>query len=168
MAQGTITAYISLGSNSGEPARMLTDAARRLAALPGVTVTAASSVYSTEPQGYADQPWFLNQVLRLELDASWRPATLVESLLEVEAAMGRVRDPELRFGPRVIDLDLLLFGDERCAEPACTVPHPRLTQRAFVLVPLLEVAPGLKVDGASLAGVLERLPFRLCGNKIFQ
>ena len=82
--------------------------------------------------------------------------------------MGRVRDPALRFGPRVIDLDVLLFGDERSETAVCTVPHPRLTQRAFVLVPLLEVAPNLEIDGKSVAGILERLPFRLCGNKIFQ
>ena len=168
MAPGTTTAYVSLGSNCAAAARMLADAAQRLAALPGVTVAGASSVYSTEPQEYADQPWFLNQVLRLELDETWRPGSLVTALLEVEAAMGRVRDPGLRFGPRVIDLDLLLFGDERCEKPECTVPHPRLLRRAFVLVPLREVAPDLKVGGESVAGALERLSFRLCGNKIFQ
>lgn len=164
----TTTAYISLGSNCEDAARMLADAARRLAALPGVRVTAASPVYSTEPQEYAEQPWFLNQVLRLELDAAWRPHSLVAALLELEGAMGRVRDPALRFGPRVIDLDLLVFGEERCAEPDCTVPHPRLFRRAFVLVPLSDVAPALVIDGVSVAGALGRLSFRLCGNKIFQ
>ncbi|MDE5878761.1 MAG: 2-amino-4-hydroxy-6-hydroxymethyldihydropteridine diphosphokinase [Desulfovibrio sp.] len=162
------TAYISLGSNCAQAARMLAEAARRVAALPGVEVEAASPVYSTEPQDYAAQPWFLNQVLRLRLAPSWRPRAFVEALLSLEAALGRVRDPALRFGPRVIDLDLLLFGEERSAEPACTVPHPRLMRRAFVLVPLLDVAPGLTLDGTPLAAVLQGLPFRLAGNKIFQ
>lgn len=161
-------AYVSLGSNCDDAAHMLDVAGRRLGALSGVEVTDASPVYSTEPQDYADQPWFLNQVLRLALDDPWRPAALVRALLGLEARMGRVRDPGLRFGPRVIDLDLLLFGDERCAGPDCTVPHPRLLRRAFVLVPLLDVAPGLAVDGLPLAKALQGLRYRVCGNKIFQ
>ena len=161
-------AYVSLGSNCERAARMLAEAGERLAGLPGVTVVAASPVYSTEPQDYADQPWFLNQVLKLALDSCWRPRNFVAALLEQEADMGRVRDPRLRFGPRVIDLDLLLFGEERSSAPECTLPHPRLLRRAFVLVPLLDVAPGLCVDGVSLAGALRRLPYRLCGTKIFQ
>lgn len=161
-------AYVSLGSNCEWAARMLAEAGERLAGLPGVTVVAASPVYSTEPQDYADQPWFLNQVLKLALDSCWRPRNFVAALLEQEADMGRVRDPRLRFGPRVIDLDLLLFGEERSSAPECTLPHPRLLRRAFVLVPLLDVAPGLCVDGVSLAGALRRLPYRLCGTKIFQ
>lgn len=161
-------AYVSLGSNCADAAQMLARAAQCLGALPGLKVTAASPVYSTEPQDYADQPWFLNQVLQLELDASWSPELLVGALLELECRLGRVRDPALRFGPRVIDLDLLLFGEDRCAAPGCTVPHPRLLQRAFVLVPLLDVAPGLAVEGVPLARVLQGLDYRLCGNKIFQ
>ncbi|WP_308620137.1 2-amino-4-hydroxy-6-hydroxymethyldihydropteridine diphosphokinase [uncultured Desulfovibrio sp.] len=168
MTTETTAAYVSLGSNCACAARMLEEAARRLAALPGVTVAAASPVYSTEPQEYADQPWFLNQVLALDVEPSWRPRSLMSALLELETAMGRVRDPALRFGPRVIDLDLLLFGSERCAEDDCTVPHPRLLRRAFVLVPLLDVAPELRIDGVTLAGVLRQLPCRVCGNKIFQ
>lgn len=168
MTTETTAAYVSLGSNCASAAHMLEEAAQRLAALPDVTVTAASRVYSTEPQEYADQPWFLNQVLALGVGPSWRPHSLVGALLEIEAAMGRVRDPTLRFGPRVIDLDLLLFGSERCADAECTVPHPRLLRRAFVLVPLLDVAPKLRIDGVTLAEVLRQLPCRVCGNKIFQ
>lgn len=168
MTTETTAAYVSLGSNCATAARMLEEAAQRLAALPGVTVTAASPVYSTEPQEYADQPWFLNQVLALEVTPSWRPRPLVAALLDLETVMGRTRDPALRFGPRVIDLDLLLFGSERCAEEDCLVPHPRLLRRAFVLVPLLDVAPDLCVNGAELAEVLRHLPYRVCGNKIFQ
>ncbi len=168
MTTETTVAYVSLGSNCAAAARMLEEAAQRLAALPGVTVTAASPVYSTEPQEYADQPWFLNQVLALDVAPRWRPRSLVTALLELETAMGRVRNPALRFGPRVIDLDLLLFGAERSAEEDCIVPHPRLLRRAFVLVPLRDVAPGLRVDGIPLAEALRRLPCRICGNKIFQ
>lgn len=168
MPDQTITAYISLGSNCADAARMLARAARRVAALAGVEVTAASPVYSTEPQEDANQPWFLNQVLKLALAARWSPAALVAALLEVETAMGRVRDPARRFGPRAIDLDLLLFGEERCAGADCTVPHPRLLRRAFVLVPLLDVAPDISLDGEPLASALGRLDFRLCGNQIFQ
>ena len=162
------TAYVSLGSNCETAGQMLAEAAERLGALPGLRVAAASPIYATEPQDYAAQPWFLNQVLKLELAPRWRPRALVAALLEEEARMGRVRDPALRFGPRVIDLDLLLFGEERRDWPDCTLPHPRLLRRAFVLVPLLDVAPGLSVGGIPLAEALRGLPYRLCGNKIFQ
>lgn len=165
---GKTTAYISLGSNCAEAARMLACAARRVAALAGVEVLAASPVYSTEPQDDANQPWFLNQVLQLALAPCWRAPVFVAALLEIETAMGRVRDPARRFGPRVIDLDLLLFGEERCAAADCTVPHPRLLRRAFVLVPLLDVAPDLFLGDVPLAAALKRLEFRRCGNKIFQ
>ena len=161
-------AYVSLGSNCETARHMLAEAAERLGRFPGLKVAAASPVYSTEPQDYADQPWFLNQVLKLELHSHWRPRALVAALLEQEALMGRVRDPALRFGPRVLDLDLLLFGEERCAWPDCTLPHPRLLQRAFVLVPLLDVAPGLSVGGIPLEVALRGLGYRLCGRKIFQ
>ncbi|MBD5648078.1 MAG: 2-amino-4-hydroxy-6-hydroxymethyldihydropteridine diphosphokinase [Desulfovibrio sp.] len=161
-------AYVSLGSNCDTARQMLAEAVERLGQLPGIKVAAASPVYATEPQDYADQPWFLNQVLKLELDASWRPRALVAALLAQEAHMGRVRDPALRFGPRVIDLDLLIFGEERCDWPDCTLPHPRLLRRAFVLVPLLDVAPGLLVEGVPLAEALRSLPYRLCDGKIFQ
>ena len=168
MHEQTISAYISLGSNCADAGPMLARASRRVAALAGVEVTAASPVYCTEPQEDANQPWFLNQVLKLSLAAWWRPGAFVAALLAVETAMGRVRDPARRFGPRVIDLDLLLFGEERCAGADCTVPHPGLLRRAFVLVPLLDVAPDILLDGEPLASALARLDFRLCGNQIFQ
>lgn len=161
-------AYVSLGSNCDTARQMLTEAAERLGRLPGSKIAAASPVYATEPQDYVHQPWFLNQVLKLELESRWRPRALVAALLEQEALMGRVRDPGLRFGPRVIDLDLLLFGEERCDWPECTLPHPRLLRRAFVLVPLLDVAPGLSVGGISLDEALRGLRYRLSDGKIFQ
>ena len=168
MKEQPLIAYVSLGSNCEDAGHMLEEARERLGRLPGISVAAASPVYATEPQDYADQPWFLNQVLKLELAPRWQPRALLEALLEVEARMGRVRDPALRFGPRVIDLDLLIFGEERSHSPECTLPHPRLLRRAFVLVPLLDIAPGLSLDGIPLAGALEALPYRLSGSKIFQ
>lgn len=167
MSSPTI-AYVSLGSNCDTARHMLAEAAERLGRLPGLTIAEASPVYATEPQDYADQPWFLNQVLKLALESRWEPRALVADLLEQEALMGRVRDPALRFGPRVIDLDLLLFGEVRCDWPECTLPHPRLLRRAFVLVPLLDVAPGLSVGGLPLAKALRGLPYKLCDGKIFQ
>ena len=129
-----------------------------------------SSVYATEPQDYADQPWFLNRAAELLPGADWEPHALMDALLQIEAAQGRVRspDPALRYGPRVIDLDLLLFGDVQSTHPHCLLPHPRLTRRAFVLVPLLEVAPQIRICGLPGRQWLARLPWRLEGHRIFQ
>lgn len=100
----------------------------------------------------------------------WRPQSLLAAMLRLESALGRVRspDPALRYGPRAIDADLLLFGEEHCSDPACRVPHPRLTQRAFVLVPLLDIAPQIRVEGTAAAQWLARLNYRLDGCRIFQ
>lgn len=163
-------AFVCLGSNMGDAGAHLARARSELDALPGVRVTAASSLYRTEPQGRKDQPWFLNQVLRLECSeemTSWR---LLDALLERESAMGRVRDAADHFGPRVIDMDLLLFGDERKDEDEHLIlPHPRMEERAFVLVPLLEIAPDLVMpDGRTVRSLLEKLSYRLEGSAIFQ
>lgn len=163
-----IVAYVSLGSNCENAAQMLLLARQCITTLPDLTVLATSAIYSTQPQDYIDQPWFLNQVLKLGLSPFWKPQPFVKALLELEAVMGRVRNPALRFGPRSIDLDLLLFGNESCAHSACTLPHPRLLKRAFVLVPLLEISPNLHIDGRSLADTLNALNHKVCGNKIFQ
>lgn len=141
-------AYISLGSNLSakgfSPAHNLELAVAELTAA-GLAPVALSQVYRTEPQGYADQPWFSNQVAALDCPESMTPDALLELLLAIERKMGRVRslNPALRFGPRVIDLDILLFGDERRDSEILTLPHPRMHERAFVLVPLLELAPAL-------------------------
>lgn len=166
----TVKVYVGLGSNSPDAETMLNRARRRIAGLPGLRLTAASPVYSTEPQGFADQPWFLNQVVEIVPEACWRPQSLLASLLRLETEMGRVRspDPAMRYGPRVIDADLLLYGGERHADPCCVLPHPRLTQRAFVLVPLLDIAPQIRIDGLPAASWLARLTYRLEGRRIFQ
>ena len=162
--------FVSLGSNSADAENMLDLARQALAKLPHIRLEAVSPVYSTAPQDYADQPWFLNQVVELAADAGWRPCSLVDALLEVEAKLGRVRsaDPALRFGPRTIDIDLLLFGKESCTNEHCLVPHPRLTQRAFALVPLLDIAPDIMIGGVSAATWLSRLRYEKDGQRISQ
>ena len=165
-----IQAYVSLGSNSADAERMLQLAREALGNLPHVRLGAVSPIYATEPQGFADQPWFLNQVVELFVARSWQPCAFVEALLQMEAGLGRVRsaDPALRFGPRAIDADLLLFGQQRSDDAHCLVPHPRLTQRAFALVPLLDVAPDIRIDGISAADWLSRLKFEKDGQRISQ
>ena len=165
-----IHAFVCLGSNLGDAEACLARARAELAALPGVALGAASSLYRTEPQGRRDQPWFLNQVLRLDCDETVAAEHLLDAMLAKELEMGRVRDAADRFGPRVIDMDLLLFGsEEREGDPHLILPHPRMTERAFVLVPLLEIAPALVLpDGRNLAEILEKLDYRLEGSAIFQ
>lgn len=169
-SEQTVKAYVGLGSNSPDAEAMLGKARRRIAELPKLRLNVLSPVYSTEPQEFADQPWFLNQVVEIVPEACWRPQSLLASLLKLETEMGRVRspDPALRFGPRVIDADLLLYGEERLADPRCVLPHPRLTQRAFALVPLLDIAPQISIDGLPAASWLARLSYRLEGRRIFQ
>ena len=163
-------AFVCLGSNMGDAEAHLAAARRAMACLPGVTLAAESSLYRTEPQGRRDQPWFLNQVVRLDCTSKVTAEGLLDALLEKEAALGRVRDAADRFGPRVIDMDLLLFGSERKAENAHLIlPHPRMAERAFVLVPLLEIAPNLVMpDGTAVRTLLDRLQYRLEGSAIFQ
>ncbi len=181
-AQPAVRAFAGLGSNSENALSMLEQARAGLAALEGVCITAASPVYVTEPQGYADQPWFHNQVLELAvqdkaLRADVSAAALAEAargllraMLDLETALGRVRspDPALRFGPRCIDIDLLLFGELRLDDPCCTVPHPRLTKRAFWLVPLRDIAPDVLIAGETSETHLARLTWHLEANTIFQ
>jgi 2-amino-4-hydroxy-6-hydroxymethyldihydropteridine diphosphokinase len=134
-----VTAYIGLGSNLGDRETAIRGAAAELHAVR------LSTIRETEPWGpVQDQPLYLNAVA--ELDTELSPQELLERLLAVERSFGRVRGGE-RFGPRTLDLDLLLYGTERIAEPDLTVPHPRLQDRRFVLEPLAELAPGLEVPG---------------------
>ncbi len=134
--QSTI-AYIGLGANLGDRFATLHRAVERLTTL-GV-VESVSSVYETDPVGFVDQPAFLNAVLCLTTDRA--PEELMSSLLEIEQDLGRVRT--FANAPRTIDLDLLLYDDALIDQPGLTVPHPRLHERAFVLVPLNDIAPDL-------------------------
>lgn len=170
MTAPIITAFVCLGSNTPDAARMLALAAERLRALPHARVEALSDVYLTEPQDYAEQPWFHNQVVRLALESVWTPRSLVRTLLKEEKLLGRQRsaDPALRFGPRCIDMDLLLFGDAVCTAPESIVPHPRMCRRAFVLIPLRDVGAECRIHGRTPAEWLADLDYRQEGRRIFQ
>jgi 2-amino-4-hydroxy-6-hydroxymethyldihydropteridine diphosphokinase len=137
-------AYVGLGANLGDRSAMLRAALEQLAVEPGVSVVAVSSVRETDPVGLVDQPRFLNAAAALDTELS--PRVLLDRLLGIERRLGRTREG-LRFGPRTIDLDLLLYGDERLDEPGLEVPHPRLHERLFALEPLFELDSRLVVPG---------------------
>jgi len=144
-------AYIGLGSNLGDRGAALQSALDLL----GDDVVAASSLRETDPVGYLDQPRFLNAAAALE--TGLEPRALLDRLLEVERELGRTRDGP-RFGPRTIDLDLLLYADRVIDEPGLVVPHPRLAERRFVLEPLAELDPDLVVPGLGrVSDLLARL-----------
>lgn len=145
-------AWISLGGNQGDTRAIFRESLARLAARPSVIPDVVSSLYRTPPWGYEAQPPFLNAVLRLTTGLE-APA-LLEELQAVETALGRQRDAGRRWGPRPIDLDLLLFGEASICRSELTVPHPRLHQRAFVLAPLCEIDPGRSIPGFGPAGDL--------------
>jgi 2-amino-4-hydroxy-6-hydroxymethyldihydropteridine diphosphokinase len=146
-------AYVGLGANLGDREGNLRRAVELLGAEPGIEVTVVSTFRETEPVGYLDQPRFLNGACAVETELS--PRELLDRLLAVEQALGRERGKEPRWGPRTIDLDLLLYGQEEVDEPGLTVPHPRLTERSFALEPLLELDPSLHLpDGRGLQELL--------------
>jgi len=137
-------AYVALGANLGDRERTLRAAVDALAAEDGIEVVAVSTLRETEPVGVGEQPRFLNGAAELETTLTSRE--LLARLLAVEQRFGRIRIPG-EHGPRTLDLDLLLYGDEVIDEPGLAVPHPRLHERSFVLEPLAELAPGLVVPG---------------------
>jgi 2-amino-4-hydroxy-6-hydroxymethyldihydropteridine diphosphokinase len=147
------TAYIGLGSNLGDREAMLRRALALLNGSRGIEVLAVSRFRETEPVGFTDQPRFVNAVAELETELEPRP--LLEALLGVEQALGRTREGP-RFGPRTIDLDLLVYEDRVVDEPGLRVPHPRLHERAFVLEPLAELRPALIVPGLGSLETLSR------------
>lgn len=144
-------AYVGLGSNLGDRESYVRAALGALTVEPGVEVVRVSAFRDTDPVGIVDQPRFLNAVAALE--TALPPRTLLERLLAIERRLGRTREGE-RFGPRTIDLDLLVFGAERIDEPGLEVPHPRLHERRFALEPLAELDPGLVVPGHGEVGAL--------------
>ncbi len=142
-------AYVGLGSNLGDRESLIREAAELIGA------TRLSTIIETEPWGYEQQPKFLNAVA--EVDTALTARAFLEQLLEVEGRLGRER-PGRRWGPRTIDLDLLLYGDEELDEPGLVVPHPHLEERMFVLEPLAELVPSRRIPGsgtvqAALAGL---------------
>ena len=142
-----VRAYLGLGGNIGDRQARIAEAIERLDATPGITVVARSRLLETEPWGNTDQAAFVNAAVGI--DTTLAPRVLLETILAIETAMGRVRMQ--KWGPRIIDIDILLYGDETIAKDGLIVPHPFLTQRDFVLRPLAEIAPELEVGGRSIA-----------------
>jgi 2-amino-4-hydroxy-6-hydroxymethyldihydropteridine diphosphokinase len=135
----------NLASRAGSPEATLAAAALRLESLG--RVARRSSLYSTAPVGFAEQPRFVNAVVELETELE--PRTLLERLLAIEQEFGRDRAAVIVNGPRTLDLDILLYGDVEISEPGLEIPHPRLAERAFVLIPLNEIAPQAVVPGVA-------------------
>lgn len=136
-------AFVALGANLDDPAAQVRTAIEALGRLPQTRLLAASSLYRTAPIGLAGQPDFINAVVRLETALS--PAELLDALFAIEADFGRVRAE--KNGPRTLDLDLLIYDEIECDTPRLHLPHPRLHLRAFVTVPLAEIAPDCRIPG---------------------
>lgn len=143
-------AYVGLGANVGDREATIRRALELLA--QRTRVVAVSSLRETDPWGYEDQPRFLNGAAAVETELSARE--LLDAMLAIERELGRTRGASPRYGPRAIDLDLLLFGDEVLVEPGLTVPHPRLHERRFALEPLHELDPELTVPGRGRVSTL--------------
>jgi len=146
-------AFIGLGSNLGEREEHLRNAIRALDATPGIEVKEVSSIYETEPVGGPDQPDYLNAVA--EIDSQLGHRAIFEACMTIEHALGRDRSTEEHWGPRAIDLDLLTYGDMMVSDPDLEIPHPRLAERAFVLVPFSEIAPYIDIPGLGKVHELE-------------
>lgn len=156
-----VRAFLGMGGNVGDVPTTLTEAMWAIDSLPQTSIRAQSKFYRTPPWGRTDQPEFVNAVV--ELQTRLTPRVLLNYLLEIETRFGRERDEGEKWGPRELDLDLLTFGEERIDEPGMHIPHPHLHERAFVLVPLAEIAPSLEIPevgtvsdllaGVSAAGI---------------
>jgi 2-amino-4-hydroxy-6-hydroxymethyldihydropteridine diphosphokinase len=155
-------AYVAIGANLGDPVATVHAAIEALHALPRARFLASSSLYRTAPVGLHHQPDFINAVAMLEVESAALPAaSLLEHLFAIEADFGRVRS--VKNAPRTLDLDLLLYGDQQLDLPGLTLPHPRMTERAFVLAPLAEIAPDLAIPGH---GHLADLLLAVAGQRI--
>lgn len=163
-------AYLSVGSNLGDKLRNCRQALEALAEDGAVRIQARSRVYRTQPVDYAEQEWFINQVVRVETELA--PLALLDRLQEVQRRLGRT-EPAVRFGPRVIDLDILLYDRLALQGPRLSLPHPRMHRRRFVLQPLCDIGPDLihPVLGRSVRALLAELgtdgqevvEYRCCG-----
>ena len=142
-----VMAYIGLGANLNDPAAQVGDAFAELDRIPRTRLVARSSLYATAPVGNVNQPDFINAVAQVE--TALAPRALLAALLDIEQRHGRERS--FRNAPRTLDLDLLLYGDARFHEDHLTLPHPRMTERAFVLLPLTEITPELTIPGRGRA-----------------
>jgi 2-amino-4-hydroxy-6-hydroxymethyldihydropteridine diphosphokinase len=154
MAALPVTAYVALGANLGDPAITVRTAIEALRGMASVCLLNVSSLYRTAPVGLRDQPDFINAVAALAVTGS--ADDFLAALFAIEASFGRVRG--IKNAPRTLDLDLLLYGTESRNAPGLTLPHPRLTERAFVLAPLAEIAPTLVINGhGRVADLLARV-----------
>lgn len=150
--------YIGLGSNLDDPILQIHEAVDRMRDIPGVTINKLSSLYRSKPLGPQDQPDFINAVAEIETNLS--PQELLNFLKRIEIAQQRI-DSGVRWGPRTIDLDILLFGDEEIETPDLQIPHVGLSQREFVVYPLAEIAPNLTLpSGEKISDLKARCPMR--------
>ena len=154
-AQPAARAFIGLGSNLDDPSAQVVRAFVEIEAIEATRLTRRSSLYRSAPWGFIDQPGFVNAVA--EIETRLPPRALLQALLSIEHAHGRDRRGE-RWGPRTLDLDVLAYADWRIDEPGLVVPHPRIAQRAFVLMPLAEIAADFAIAGA---GVVHELLARV-------
>ena len=152
MSQDPVRAWVGLGGNLGDVATTLHEALWALDSLPQTSIRAQSAFYRSPPWGRTDQPDFINAAV--ELQTRLAPRVLLDYLLEIETRFGRVRRPEDTWGPRTLDLDLLAFAGEVHKEPGMELPHPQVHARAFVLVPLAEIAPTLELPGQGIVSDL--------------
>ena len=148
-----VRAFLALGSNIGDKAENLRAAVAAIDALADTKVIAKSAIYRTPPWGKTDQDWFANAVIAVETGLA--PLTLLEACLAIEIRLGRVRRE--RWGPRVIDIDVLIHGTTSLTSERLTLPHPAMHERAFVLIPLREIAPELMIAGKTISGLIEGL-----------
>jgi len=146
-----VRSYIGIGSNLDDPVARVRTGLDALRGIPGSTLVACSSLYRTMPIGITDQPEFINAVAAL--DTQLTPVGLLRELLAIERTAGRRRGP-VQGGPRTLDLDLLLYGDLEMNSVDVTIPHPRMHERAFVLAPLFEIAPTLRIPGKGAVSML--------------
>lgn len=164
--------YLCLGSNSGNTEENLAKAIAGICEHAQISLAAKSGIYKTEPQGDKNQEWFANQVIAIDYACSqpleYAADMLMSYLLGVEAGLGRSRDEARRFGPRVIDIDIILMENYHISTPLVDVPHKRAQDRAFVLIPLQEIAPHISMQNMPVHEALARLEYRLEGNKIYQ
>jgi len=148
-----VIAYLGIGSNIDDPMWQVMKALREIDELPGTRLQRCSSLYETDPVGFIDQPRFVNAVA--SVSTTLAPRALLDALLDIELRHGRMR--MMKNGPRTLDLDILLYGDRRIDDAGLTIPHPHLHERAFVLEPLLEIAPDCEVPGLGRAEALRAL-----------
>jgi 2-amino-4-hydroxy-6-hydroxymethyldihydropteridine diphosphokinase len=149
----SVTAYIGIGGNVGDVFASMKSALNLLNDHPQISVNKISKIYKTPPWGIEDQDWFLNACASVETTLTAQE--LLKTCLEVEVSLKRVR--EIRWGPRTIDLDVLVFGEENIAQDNLQVPHPRMHERAFVLMPMADIAPDLPLNGKTISQWLEEI-----------